>query len=102
MIILTNELPICNLVRPWLTPAADVYTVGANLFQFLTGKSPVEFLPPGLGANMARAAQFDFKLLTCRPALKELVVRCLDPDPLKRFQDAKLLHKAMNAILLAM
>ena len=26
----------------------------------------------------------------------------IDPDPLKRFQDAKSLHKAMNAILLAM
>ena len=85
-----------------LTPAADVYTVGANLYQLLTGKNPAEFLPPALGANQARAAQFDLKLLECRPALKDLIQRCLDPDPEKRFPDAQSLHRAMNAILLAM
>jgi serine/threonine protein kinase len=94
--------PECEQPYNLLTPAADVYTVGANLFQLLTGKNPVEFLPPGLGGNQPRSAQFDFKLLTCRPALKELIQRCLDPDPTKRFPDAKSLHKAMNAILLGM
>ena len=94
--------PECELPYNLLTPAADVYTVGANLFQLLTGKSPAEFLPPALGTNQPMAAQFDFKQLDCRPALKELIQRCLDADPLKRFQDARSLHEAMNAILLAM
>jgi serine/threonine protein kinase len=70
----------------------------------LTGKSPLEFLPPALGVTPPRSAQFDFNFLddVCRPTLKELIQRCLDPDPLKRLQDAQSLHDAMNAILLAM
>ena len=85
-----------------LTPAADVYTVGANLYQLLTGVSPLELLPPALGATQPRAAPFDFARLECRPTLKDLVRRCLDPDPAKRFADAQALHTAMTAILLAM
>ena len=96
--------PECEQPYNPLTPAADIYTVGANLFQLLTGKSPLEFLPPALGAAQPRSAQFDFNFLddVCRPALKELIQRCLDPDPLKRYQDAQSLHEAMNAVLLAM
>jgi serine/threonine protein kinase len=87
-----------------LTPAADIYTVGANLFQILTGKSPLDFVSAALGGNQARAAQFDFKILdkACRPALRDLIKKCLDPDPAERFADAQSLHKAMNTILRAM
>ena len=38
--------PECEQPYNLLTPAADVYTIGANLFELLTGKSPLEFLPP--------------------------------------------------------
>src|SRR5438105_3887538 len=60
--------PECEQPYNLLTPAADIYTVGANLYQLLTGKSPLELLPTGLLTMQARAAQFDFKLLNgCRP-----------------------------------
>lgn len=93
--------PECEQPYNLLTPAADVYTVGANLFQILTGKSPLEFLPSALGVTQARAAHFDLKLLdgACRPELRDLIKRCLDHDPLKRFQDARSLHDAMSDIL---
>src|SRR5262249_38702034 len=85
-----------------LTPAADVYTVGSNLFQILSGRSPAEFLPPGFASTQARAAPLDEKLLDgpCSAERKRLVRRCLDPDPQKRFPNAGALHEAMNSILL--
>ncbi|HZZ77671.1 MAG TPA: protein kinase [Gemmataceae bacterium] len=94
--------PECEQPYNLLTPAADVYTIGANLFELLTGKSPLEFLPPALGANQPRPAQFDLKLLNDRPTLRDLIERCLDADPTRRFPDARSLHKAMSTILRGM
>jgi serine/threonine-protein kinase len=93
--------PECEQPYNVLTPAADVYTIGANLYQILTGKSPLELLGPTLGVAAARAATFDFKLLdgACSPKLKDLVQKCLDPEPAKRPQDAASVHEAMNDIL---
>jgi serine/threonine protein kinase len=95
--------PECELPYGLLTPAADVYTVGSNLFQLLSGRGPPEFLPPGLAAGPPRAAHLDLKLLDglCRPATRQLVERCLDPDPGRRFPDARALHQAITSILLA-
>lgn len=95
--------PECEQPYGLLTPAADVYTVGSNLYQLLTGRSPQEFLPPGFAGAQARAAPLDAKVLdgACRPELKRLILRCLDPDPQKRFPDARSLQDALSSVLLA-
>src|SRR5580700_7097358 len=82
--------PECEQPYNLLTPAADIYTVGSNLFQFLTGRSPLEFLGAGLGKSQPRAVHLNIKLLEglCRPQLQELIERCLAPEPAKRFADA--------------
>jgi serine/threonine protein kinase len=94
--------PECEQSYGLLTPAADVYTVGSNLFQMLTGRVPSEFLPPGFGGAQARAAPLDDKLLegTCRPEVRRLIRRCLEHDPQKRFADARALHDALKSVLL--
>jgi serine/threonine protein kinase len=91
--------PECEQPYVLLTPAADVYTVGSNLFQMLTGKAPQEFLPAGYGGP--RAAPLDTELLEgkCSRGLRDLIRRCLDPDPAQRYRDARSLHEALTAIL---
>ena len=91
--------PECEQPYVLLTPAADVYTVGSNLFHMLTGRNPQEGLPAGYGGP--RAASLDLALLdgTCSGALKDLIRRCLDPDPAERYADAAKLHEALSTIL---
>jgi serine/threonine-protein kinase len=95
--------PECEQPYNVLTPAADVYTVGSSLFQLLTGRSPLDFLGSSLGKNQARAVHLDTRLLEgrCRPQLRELIERCLNPDPGQRFADARGLKEALNAVMLA-
>jgi serine/threonine protein kinase len=88
--------PECEQPYGTLTPAADVYTVGTTLFHLLTGHSPQEFLGGGLAAQ-PRAVRLDLRLLEghCRPATRQLLERCLSPEPADRYPDAEALHKAL-------
>ena len=94
--------PECERPYGILTPAADVYTVGTNLFQVVTGRSPVEFLTAALGKNQAQAVHLDNRLLygQCKPALKNLIERCLETDPERRYPDAQALLRALQVIKL--
>jgi serine/threonine protein kinase len=96
--------PECEQPYGLLTPAADVYTVGTNLYQMLTGKSPQDFLPPGFAAAQPRAVPLDDKLLEgrCRADVRRLIRRCLDPDPSQRYPDARALREALNTALLSL
>jgi serine/threonine-protein kinase len=93
--------PECERTYDPLTPAADIYTVGSNLFQLLTGRSPLEFLPPSVLPTQPRAAHLDTNLLEgrCRPATRALIERCLEPDPEARYPDAETLQRALEDLL---
>jgi serine/threonine protein kinase len=95
--------PECEQPYEVLTPAADVYTVGSNLFHLLTGRSPLEFLGSALPAGQPRAVRLDTRLLEgrCRPATRELIERCLAPEPADRYPDAEALQKVLNEVIQA-
>ncbi len=94
--------PECERPYGILTPAADVYTVGTNLFHVLTGRSPIEFLASSLGKNLAQAVHLDLRLLQgqCRPALGNIIERCLETDPERRYPDAQAVLRALQLIQL--
>jgi serine/threonine protein kinase len=95
--------PECEQPYGVLTPAADVYTVGTNLFHLLTGRSPLEFLASGLATGQAQAVQLDTRLLEgrCRPATRKVIERCMAPDPADRYPDAAALQRALDEIIQA-
>jgi serine/threonine-protein kinase len=95
--------PECEQPYDVLTPAADVYTVGSNLFHLLTGRSPLEFVASGQAGTQPRAVQLDLALLQgrCRPATRKLVERCLAPDPADRYPDAEALQTALEEVIQA-
>ncbi len=89
--------PECEQPYAQLTPAADVYTVGATMFHLLTGRSPLEFLPAGAPVTQPRAVRLDLGLTAelCRPATQRLLERCLAPDPSARYADMGALGRAL-------
>ena len=67
---------------------ADIYSVGVVLYEVLTGNMPTGVPRP--------ASQM---LKEIPPAMDEIVARCVDPNPDKRFQNAAELRAALKPII---
>ena len=67
---------------------ADIYSVGVVLYEVLTGNMPTGVPRP--------ASQM---LKEIPPAMDEIVARCVDPDPARRFQSAAELRTALKPIM---
>lgn len=92
--------------RGSVTPASDVYSLGAVLFHILSGAAPRKGQPADIVSAVALGERPDFEQLgrggAAVPAgLTDLLEACLEPDPRHRPADAAILGDAIRAWLAA-
>ncbi len=93
---------------------SDLYAVGVMLWELLTGRRPFrdENLPVDGGGSLVRLQRMietrrrcDFKLLAeqlpedCPASLREVLIKCLQPEKEQRYQSAEELSRALRMCL---
>jgi eukaryotic-like serine/threonine-protein kinase len=80
------------------TPATDVYALGIVLYECVTGQRPFSEEPQAEG-TLGRA-KHPTRISSIRPGVPrrfdEVVCRCLEYDPKRRFQSAKAVERALR------
>jgi eukaryotic-like serine/threonine-protein kinase len=80
------------------TPATDVYALGIVLYECVTGRRPFPEEPQAKGALVR--AKHSTRISSIRPGVPrrfdEVVCKCLEYDPKRRFQSAKAVERALR------
>jgi serine/threonine-protein kinase len=82
---------------------SDLYAVGLCVYELIAGKGPFDGVAPGeLMATVANPKIVPLSQVEplCPPALSEVVMKALAPDPAQRFQTAEELRAKLLSILL--
>ncbi len=85
-----------------VTPAADVYSLGSVMYEMVTGHPPFDGDSPVAVAMQhiqdipKPSSQFN---PTISPVLEEIIMRCLEKEPERRFRDGSELAQALEALM---
>ena len=85
---------------PYIDHRADIYSVGILAYEMLAGKPPFEGSPQSvLTAQIGTAPKPLAQLKPdVPPAIAQIVMKCLEKDPAKRYQTADELLQAIEAL----
>src|SRR5436305_8341488 len=84
-----------------VSPAADVYALGIVMYEMLTGHPPFDGDSPVAVAMQhiqdvpTPPSHFNPNIL---PALKEIIMRCLEKEPERRYRDGSMLARALELL----
>jgi serine/threonine protein kinase len=82
------------------TPASDVYSLGLTAMEMLCGRHPEELRgATDAGPAARRLAALCAADRTLRPAIVQVLLRAVHPDPARRFADAGELLRALEPAL---
>ncbi len=85
-----------------VTPAADVYSLGVVMYDMVTGHPPFDGDSPVAVAMQhiqdipKPSSQFN---PTISPVLEEIIMRCLEKEPERRFSDGSQLARALETLM---
>ncbi|MBL9075953.1 MAG: serine/threonine protein kinase [Planctomycetes bacterium] len=81
-------------------PSADVWALGACAYYLLTGRHGLPKVAKGELRRLVRQEPFPTigGVVRARPGFGDLLERCVDRDPARRFTDATALHQALLAL----
>jgi len=81
------------------TPESDVFTLGVVIYELIAGRRPYGDAKGPAAQLAAVLGDPPAPLQDAPAALVQIVMRCIDKDPLRRYRDAHELGEALTAIV---
>ncbi|MBD5145374.1 MAG: protein kinase [Ruminococcus sp.] len=78
----TSKMKTKNTAVAFIDTRTDIYGIGATIYYMLTSRTPI-------------SGYVDFRGIRCSSAIKDIILKAMNPNPSKRFQSVSEMYKAL-------
>lgn len=78
----TSKIKTKDMARAFIDTRTDIYGIGATIYYMLTSRTPI-------------SGYVDFRGIRCSAAIKDIILKAMNPNPYKRFQSASEMSRAL-------